>query len=155
MTTPPQRDLPINLLAGLTRFYPERDAELVLQPPGRSLWVAVLPREDSAFSVASAEQDGRAAFSYQSAKTYKTVLQRPLPRWARYAAGMLILLRDSGLEFGGFDAVMAGDEGNSGRYEYALGLGFAAACYTLAGKPYSEALLLEYAERVRRDYVGE
>lgn len=147
--------MPVYLLAGVTRFHPEREAELVLQPPGRALWVAALPRDDSIFSVASVEQDGRATFSYQSAKTYKTVLHRPLPRWARYASGMLILLRDSGLEFGGFDAVMAGDEGSSGRYEYALGLGFAAACYSLAGKPYSEALLLEYAERVRRDYVGE
>ena len=155
MTIPAQPDLPISLLSGLARFYPERDATMTLQPPGRSLWVAVLPREDNVFSVASVEQDGRTSFSYQSAKSYKTVLQRPLPRWARYAAGMLVLLRDSGVDFGGFDAVMAGDEGNSGRYEYALGLGFAAACYTLASKPYSEALLLDYAERVRREYVGE
>jgi hypothetical protein len=149
----PQTDAPIHLLAGFTRFFPERTPAFMLQAPGRALWLAVTPRQDHIFKLASADLDARTSFTYQTARSRKTIFKRPLPRWARYAGGLVVLLPDFGLEHSGFDAVVAGDDGGEGRYEYAIGLGFAAVCYHIAGVPYNERLLVEYVERARREYV--
>ena len=148
-----QSDPPVHLLAGFARFLPEKTPELVLQAPGRALWAAVIRRTDDYFSMSSVEFDSRAAFSYQSAKVRRTVMRRPLPSWVRYGAGMLMLLSNEGLDASGFDAVVAGSENDDARYEYAVGLAFAAVYHTLSSTPYTEDKLVDLAERVRREYV--
>ncbi|MDX2136871.1 MAG: hypothetical protein SF123_02160 [Chloroflexota bacterium] len=153
MTPIAQTDTPLHLLAGFARFYPDSAPERVLRVPGLALWAVVLPRKDLHFHVASADIGLRTSFSYQTAKQRCTLLHRPLPNWARYTAGMLRYLRETGLDFPGFDVVLAGDEGDGARYEYALGQGFGMVCYTLAGVECSEAKLMDAAEHVHRDYL--
>ncbi len=148
-----QSDPPVHLLAGFARFLPDKTPELVLQAPGRALWAAVSRRTDDYFSMASLEFDSRAVFSYQSAKVRRTLMRRPLPSWVRYGAGMLVLLSNHGLDVGGFDAVVAGSESDEVRYEYSVGLAFAAIHHTLSGTAYTEDKLVDLAERVRREYV--
>jgi galactokinase len=149
----PQTDVPISLLAGFTRFFPDLLPAFTMQVPGRSVWFAVTPRQDNTFVLASADLDARTTFHYQSAKTCTTCLKRPLPRWARYAGGLTVLLAETGLDYTGFAAVVAGDDGGEGRYEYAVGLGFATICHRLAEVSVSDKTLHEYVERVRREYV--
>jgi hypothetical protein len=148
-----QTDTPLHLLAGFARFHPDSAPEQVLEVPGRALWAVVIARNDPCFHVASADIGLRTSFSYQTAKQRRTLLRRPLPNWARYTAGMLRYLRDTGMDFPGFDVVLAGDEGSGARYEYALGQGFGMVCYTLAGVECSEAKLRDAADHVRREYV--
>lgn len=148
-----QIDVPLHLLAGFAQFHPDSTPEHVLQVPGRALWAVVLSRKDAHFHVASADIGLRTSFSYQTVKRGCTLLRRPLPNWARYTAGMLRYLRDTGLDFPGFDIVLAGDEGSGARYEYTLGQGFGMVCYTLAGVACGEAKLRDAADHVRREYV--
>ncbi len=149
-----QTDPPVHLLAGFAHFFPDRAPELVVQAPGRSLWGAVARRTDEQYSLASVEWDVRVSFNYQSAKQRRTLMRRPLPHWSRYAAGVLVLLCNSGVDPLGFDVVFAGDERDSGRYEYAVGVGFGAIHYTLDGRAMSEHALVDLTERVRREYIS-
>jgi hypothetical protein len=55
----------------------------------------------------------------------------------------------------GIDAVVCGNEPIGSRYEFALGILFAAFWRDLNGQPVSEAELVELTNRVRRDYLNE
>lgn len=148
-----QTDPPVHLLAGFSRFHPHATPELVLQAPGRALWAAVARGQDAEFSVAAVELDAHTRFTYQSAKQRQNLLRRPLPSWARYASGMLVWMCNHGLDVPGFDIVVVGNERNDARYEYAIGLAFAAVYYTFGGRSFTEAGLVDLAEHVRREYV--
>jgi galactokinase len=143
----------VHLLAGFSHFHPHAAPELVLQAPGRDLWAAVARGADAEFSIASLEMDMLTRFTYQTAKQRQSVLRRPLPSWARYASGMLVLMRNQGVDVAGFDVVVAGNERSEARYEYAIGLAFAAVYHTFGGRPFSEAGLVDLAEHVRREYL--
>jgi galactokinase len=143
----------VHLLAGFARFHPDVTPEMILQAPGRALWAAVARRADETFSIGTVEFELHTRFSYQSAKQRQTLLRRPLPSWARYAGGILVLMSQHKLDMVGFDMVVAGNERDVARYEYAVGLAFAAVYYTLSGTPFTEAALVDLAERTRREYI--
>jgi hypothetical protein len=49
--------------------------------------------------------------------------------------------------------VICGDEPLGARYDHALGILFAALLRQVGGMPYDEQMLVEIAERARREYV--
>jgi hypothetical protein len=150
MTILPHVDAPIHLLANFAEAYPESTSEFTLHVPGRSLWVAGCRRRDRQFRLASVEMGSRTALTYQSAKMRQTVIRRPLPAWALYAAAMAVYLADKGVDCGGFNIVIAGTEGTTTRYTYAVGAAFGAAYYGTMGIPYSEATLMDDLDHARR-----
>jgi galactokinase len=146
-------DPPMRLLMAFQQTFPALTPDWILQAPGRDMWIAAVLTDQPAFTVSAADLDARATFSFRSAKTYTTVLNRPLPGWARYPAGVLLLMREYGIETTGLQAVMAGSEPPGPRYEHALGITLAALWHEMHGLSYTPARLLELVERVRREYV--
>lgn len=76
--------------------------------------------------------DGRATFNLQSAKIKQTITRRPLPRWARYPAGVTLLLAQDGLDLVGLNMVVMGNEpaGPRFRSRFRDGAGWLLARFT-------------------------
>jgi hypothetical protein len=144
-------DPPVRLLAQFNQHFPDSAHDLIVQAPGRELWIAAALTSTRRCALRAAELDARTAFTLQSAKVHQTYLRRPLPRWARYAAGVWLALEDTDLS--GLNAALCGNEPAGPRYEYAVGLAFAALLHELSGRPYSAPRLIELIDRVHRDYV--
>lgn len=144
---------PVRLLAAFYELYPGRTPEVIARAPGRDMWAAALRTNDETYTVIVPDLGGKAHFSRRSAITRRTVLNRPLPHWARFPAGVVIALSDAGFDASGFEAVLVGDEPQGPRYEYALGVTVAALWHDLLGLPYIEAGLVEFVEQARREYV--
>jgi galactokinase len=117
------------------------------------MWIAANIGADATFNVHVPDLEAHTSFNYRSARVRNTVFNRPLPTWARYIAGVLILLRDTGTETEGLQAVLAGSEPAGPRYDYALGITVAGLCLEARQQPYSTASLIELVEQVRRTYV--
>ncbi len=118
------------------------------------MWIAAMPLDGHEYRVDAVDLDSSAKFSHRSAKTRQTVLKRPLPGWARYPAGVVSTLGDDGLSIPVFHALVLGDEPSGPRYDFGMGVVFAAFCYQLAEATYTPDALVDVVERVRRDYVG-
>lgn len=119
------------------------------------MWIAGTPHDSHEFYIGTLNPlPSTARFDYRSAKLKRTVYKRPLPDWARYAAGVVLALMDDGLAMGGFQAVFLGDEPAGPRYDFSVGVAFAAFCHEMNAQPYSPAALLDLTERVRRDFLG-
>jgi galactokinase len=146
-------DPPVRLLLAFQNAFPSMMPEWVTQAPGREMWTAAKVDTQPEFTIFVPDLEARTTFSLRSAKTRTTVMNRPLPRWARYAAGVLIAMCESGMEIPGFQAVVIGTEPNGPRYEYAIGMTVAALCCQIARETCEHEQLLELLERVRRDYV--
>ncbi len=146
-------DPPVRLLLSFQEAFPEDDPAWILQAPGRDMWVAASRCADDEFTLVVPDLDAHSTFNYRSAKTRSTVLNRPLPAWARYPAGVLIHLRDSGLDPGGLQIVLAGKEPPGPRYHHALGIAVASLCLEVHERDYQADQLIELVEQVRRDYV--
>lgn len=128
--------------------------DYVVQAPGRDMWIAARVCNSQEFAIHAPDiRGGRTVFSSRSAKLKRTVLNRPLPRWARYPAGVVVALYSSGFDQTGFDAVIAGEEPEGPRYDHAMGTVIAALLYTLHDRPYTAERVLEIVERVRREYI--
>jgi galactokinase len=147
-----QTDAPLRLLMAFHQAFDGAQPDHVIQAPGREMWVAasVVDRE---FAVYAPDLEGRAVFSWQSAKQRRTILNRPLPHWARYPAGVIILLCQSGLDIPGIRAVVVGEEVGP-RYEYSIGIAFAALWHHLHDAHVSSEDLIDIVERARREYVS-
>lgn len=144
----------MRLLLAFQQLYPAQAApEWVIQAPGREMWAAAARQPGHEFTVAAPDLDARVTFSYRSARSGLSVLNRPLARWARYAAGTLLALRDSGVECGGLLAVVMGSEPPGPRYEHAVGIAVAALVCGCQGQAYTAGELIDLVERVRREYV--
>ena len=149
----PLQDYPRRLLARFEQVFPTSTPQVIVQAPDRRMWAAASLNGTAHFRIYTAESSARTIFSYQSAKRKQTIYRQPLPRWARYIAGISVLLDVPDMP--GIDAVACGDEPAGPRYEYALGILFAALWYEINMQSCSPIQLQEIAERVRRDYVGE
>ena len=145
-------DPPIRLLAKFEQLFPSSAPQILVQAPGREMWAAANYNGKAHCRVYSAESDAQTAFSYQSAKRKQTILRRPLPPWARYIAGVSLMIDVA--EMPGVDVVVCGDEPTGPRYDFALGILFGAFWQELNGQSVSEAELIELTDRVRREYVG-
>ena len=82
------------------------------------------------------------------------MLQRPLPRWVRYPAGVIVMLSATGFDIPGLDAVVCADEARGPRYEYGLGILFAALCHEMNNCRYDLQTLIEVVDTVQREYLG-
>jgi hypothetical protein len=147
-------DPPLRLLVAFQQRHADAMPDLVFNAPDRELWLAAryVP-EPTTYTLVGLD-DGMTApvtFTLQSAKLRQTVLRRPLPRWARYPAG--VLLATAEFDLPSFDAVICGDEPPGPRYEYGLGLLFAGLVFEYAGIPHVFADLTAMADGVRRTYV--
>ncbi len=151
---PPDANPPIRLLMAASQRFQRPQPNWIVQAPGREMWIAAVLREDYDFFIAAEDYNADTSFSHRSAKVNLTIRNRPLPKWARYPAGVLVTLGDAGVLSQGFDAVVLGDEPQGPRYEYAMGLAFAAFGYALADQPATEAMLGDVVEGVRRDYLS-
>jgi hypothetical protein len=143
----------MRLLLAFQTAFPSMMPEWLVQAPGREMWAAAMLDAQPEFTLIAPDLEARTTFSLRSAKTKTTVMNRPLPRWARYAAGVLIALCESGMELQGFQAVVIGSEPNGPRYEYAIGLTVAELCCQMAEETYQPEQLLDLLERVRREYT--
>lgn len=148
MNTP--ADPPIRLLAKFEQIF-STAPQIVVQAPGREMWAAVRLNGMGHCTLYTADGDGRTTFTYQSAKRKQTIHHRPLPRWARYAAGATLYVDVA--EMPGIDVVICGDEPAGPRYDHALGILFAALWHEVNRETCDPADLLEIAERARREYV--
>lgn len=144
---------PVHLLAMFHDAYPALTLEHFIQAPGRDLWLGAALVSGDVYSVCAPDIGLRAAFTWRSAKTRQTVLQRPLPKAARYPAGVVIGLQQIGLAMPGVSAVAVGAELPGPRYDYTLGMAFAALGYYLCGRDYLPEQLTDLVDRVRREYV--
>jgi galactokinase len=153
VNTPPHVELPLRLLVQFQTRYPDTPPEIILQAPGRDLYVMATPTEKGRVILDSVELNARAVFSAHSAAYKQTITRRPLPKWARYAAGVLLICDDLGLGIHGMNAVIGGDEPTGPRYEYTLGVLMAALVHHAAGQNIANSRLFELADRARREYV--
>jgi galactokinase len=143
----------VRLFLAFQQAFPSLTPEWVIQAAGRDMWAAATADSHDKFTVAVPDMEARTTFNFRSAKTKTTTLNRPLPRWARYPAGVILNLRDYELGDTGLQVVVVGTEPPGPRYEHAIGMATATLWYHVHQKPYTTDVLLELVERVRREYV--
>lgn len=153
MTLPVSNDPPLRLLMAFHQRLPLVDPDVLFQAPDRDLWLAAVytPSEQYVLTALDLYPDVSVTFTRQSALTRRTVLNRPLPRWARWAAGALVLPGEPALP--PLTGILAGDEPPGPRYEYTISLLFAALWHEWQRKPYLPGDLTQLVERVRREFV--
>jgi galactokinase len=144
---------PLRLLAAFQQLYPDVPPMWIVQAPGRETWIAAAPAPDG-YTLSSADLSGRAAFNRRSALFKRSITQRPLPKWMRYASGVVVALCDAGFEVGGLRAVTCSEDRSFGpRHDHAVGMAVAALLHEMTEQPYTPEGILELVERVRRSYV--
>lgn len=149
MTT--QIDPPLRLLVGFQARCDGATPDFVVAATGRAAWAAVRLTGSAHYTLHDADSPRRARFSLASASRHQTLLSRPLPAWARYAAGVTALC---GLPLlPGADLVLCADEPLGPRRSHALGMAIAAVWHQVNQMPLEEDALFQLAERARRDYV--
>lgn len=146
---------PVMLLASFASTFPEQVVQFLARAPGREMWIAASYSNDEAFTVVAPEVEGRATFNLQSAKVKQTITRRPLPRWARYPAGVTLMLAQDGLDLIGLNMVVMGNEPPGPRFDYGSGMAFAALWHDLYDLHYTIDTLIEICDRARREYVEE
>jgi galactokinase len=146
-------DPPVRLLVHFQQLFPEIAPDYILQAPGRDIWLAGIAAAGETYTIHAPDVEGRTEFTCRTAKAKRTVLNRPLPKWARYPAGVALALQQAGLSVPGVAAVAVGEEPVGLRYDYALGMAFAALWHELLARPYTSDSLIELCEWVRREYV--
>ena len=153
MTLPVSHDPPVRLLMAFHQRLPLHDPDLLFQAPDRDLWLAAAytSGEQTVLTALDLYPDVAVTFTRQSALGRRTVLNRPLPRWARWAAGTLVLLNEPSLP--PLTGILAGDEPPGPRYEYTISLLFGALWHEWQRIPYLPGDLTALAERVRREFV--
>ena len=144
---------PLRLLATFQMTYPSQRANWVMSAPERDMWVGASVYDSGQFSVTVPDLEAHTIFRIKSARIKRTVDNAPLPTWATYLAGVSVILSNAGMTFPGADMVLAGEEPPGPRYEYSMGMAFAALWYQYNAKPFDQSILLPVMEQVRREYV--
>lgn len=148
-------DPPVRLLAAFQQAFPDQAIDWMVRAPGRDTWIAAARTDDNELTVAAPDLEAKTTFSLQSARTRKTVMQRPLPKWARYPAGVTLALDNAGLDMIGLNLVVIADEPPGPQFDYSLGIAFAALWYGIHQREYTIDRLIEVVDRARREYVTE
>jgi hypothetical protein len=154
MTLPETHDPPVRLLMHFHERLPQLEPDLLFRAPDRDLWLAAAftPGDHYTLTALDLYPDASITFTRQSALARRTVLNRPLPRWARWPAGVIVVLGEPALP--PLTGILAGDEPPGPRYEHAIALLFAALWHEWRREPYLPGTLIDLAERVRRDFVA-
>lgn len=153
MISPHGMNAPLRLMAAYQQAFPDQWPEMVVQAPGREMWVAAHGFGSTEFTLVAPDIEGRAIFNLRTLRSKRTLADRPLPRWARFPGGIALALSASGAEMGGVSAVILGDEPAGPRYQHALGMAFAALWCEHLALPYTTASLVELVDRVMWEYV--
>lgn len=153
MSQLPFTDPPVRLLAAFQQAYPEQAPAWIIRAPARDVWIAAAPVESQQFTVTAPTHESRTMFNLRSAKTRRTTTQRPLPRWAYYPAGVILILCNNGMDTGGLNIVILSEEPPGPGYDYGLGMAFAALWYEIHAQPYNSDMLVEIVDQARREYV--
>lgn len=151
MTTIPNP--PLRLLAAFQLTYPSQRANWIIVAPDRDMWVGASIYESGQFSVTVPDLEATTTFRVKSARIKRTAENTSLPPWAMYLGGVAVILSNAGLSCPGADMVLAGEEPSGPRYEYSMGMAFAALWYQYNARPFDQSILIEVLERVRRDYI--
>ncbi|MBC8098632.1 MAG: hypothetical protein H7Y11_04260 [Armatimonadetes bacterium] len=146
---------PLSLLAAYQKVYPTQSPSWIVQAPGRETWIAAsLVSESDGYTLTSGNLNAQAKFTRRSALLKRTVTNRPIPSWARYAAGVVVLMSEAGLIVPGVMVVSSSEDTSFGpRHDHALGMAFAALWYDLCQQPYTPEQVFDWAEKARRQYV--
>jgi hypothetical protein len=146
---------PVHLLTGFARVCPDQHPAWLMHAPGREMWIAARPADEiEGYTIYSVNHDATARFDWRSAKYYKSRVQRPLPAWSRYAAGVILALGASPLDVPGLRAAVYYESVVSGpRHDHALGLVIAALWYAIHNTPVEQDTLMDLLDRVRRTYI--
>ncbi len=146
---------PIRLLTRFQDVFPGHEPEILFRAAGREMWIAArLSDAEDRFTLTCVEAGPAVVtFTRLSARFKRTVPGRPLPRWARFPAGVALKLAEADIDARGIQAVVCGDEPPGPRYEYALCLAFAELWYALADRPQPPDALRQIADAVLRDYI--
>jgi galactokinase len=144
---------PLRLLAAFQSNFSTATPQHILQSPGREMWIAASICDGETYTIVTPDLDGRVVFNWRTAKMKRTVTNRPLPSWARYPAGAIVILGAEGFEIPGLNAVIVGEEPLGPRYDYALGMAIATFWHAFHNHPYTTDSLVEIVDRVRRDYL--
>lgn len=146
---------PLRLLAAFQAAFPGQTPEILFPLPDREVWIAArLSDADDRHTLADADAAAPpVSFTRQTAKQKRTQTGRPLPRWARFPAGVVIALSEIGIDARGVEAVVCADEPPGPRYDYAVCLAFAALWAALADHALTAAVQRQIADAVLRDYV--
>lgn len=142
-------DPPVHLLAAFQSAFDDA-AQIVVCAPDRDLWAAARVLDVPAWTLVIPNEKARVTFTYQSAKRKRSVLQRPLPKWARYAGGVCRLIEAAPP---GMDVVLVGKETPGPRRDHAVGLAFAALIREACAAAWSDAELIDLLDQVRRTYI--
>lgn len=144
-------DPPLRLLAAFFDHFPGQTPECIVQAPNRDMWGMAVLRDIGCFTIVAPDLTDEVRVTVDSARADQTALNRPLPEWARFAAGVLPVLADAGMMLPGGDIALAGEEPAGPRYAYALGIATAAVLCAMVDAPYDSERLTEIVERVRRE----
>ncbi len=144
---------PLRLLVMFEEQFPGQTPDWIVQAPGREMWVVAVSLPGDKYSINAADLDSQVTFNWRGAKQRRTLLNRPLPKWARYPAGVVYTLNQMDIATPGIEAIVAGEEPSGPRYDYALAMAFAALWYEIGGHDYDTDTLIEVVDRVHRDYL--
>jgi hypothetical protein len=139
------------LLAAFFDHFPGQTPDCILQAPNREMWGMATWRNVGCFTIIAPDLEDEVRVTISSARFGQTSLNRPLPEWARFSAGVLPVMADAGYVLSGGDIALAGEEPAGPRYAYALGIATAALVCEVLGEPYDAERLTELVERVRRE----
>lgn len=145
---------PLRLLAAAQEVL-QVTPDYLVAVPSREMWVAAILQTRHDYTLVVPDLDAQVTFDLRSAKRKQTTRNRPLPRWARHPAGALRLLSTTDLNLPGVQVVIIGDEPHGPRYNYALGMAFAALFYHLNQADFDAKQLLTLMEQVQKDYLDK
>ncbi len=165
-------------IAGFKRSFGNADPAFIVRSPGRvnllgehvdynDGWVLPVAIDRAAYlavrrcpsplvSLGAADLDDGVTFRVTETTQRKNVVGHPLPSWALYPAGVAYVLRETGLNVTGMDAILSSDvpRGAGLSSSAAVELAFAAAWRELGGWHKNGMELALLCQRAENEYVG-
>jgi hypothetical protein len=124
--------------------------DLIAGAGERRAWAVAHFTGGGFYIVHHGDSTGVTRFDARTARRRLTLLRRPIPIWARYAAGVAALLEQP---LPGAHIALYSDEPAGPRRAHALGMAVAGLWQRAHGLPDDEPTLFAIAEQVRRAYV--
>jgi galactokinase len=152
LVVPQNINPPLRLLAVIPKHL-HREADFIVQAPGRDLWLAGVKWAEPTVQVAVPEVSAKTHFDYHSARRKQTLMNRPLPGWSRYVAGAYLRLQEDGLNVPGLSVFAISDEPAGPGFAFGLGMAFVMAACLLTDYNINDMEIRLMVESIRREYV--
>ncbi len=122
----------------------------------RAVYIAFAPAETRHSSILAVNMNQRVAFTPTTISTRSQIDSTPLPDWARYPAGVMWSLSESGLKVCAMNAIFASDVpiGAGLSSSAAVEMAFTVAWQTLGGWTLPPMRLALLAQKAEVEYVG-